>query len=96
MRPIWRVVEKKFVLKGPGSTIVTFTPNNEIDQILHYEVFKSDARAFDFRIVDARATALASVHNYANVDLRAIRATLKSKGLSTADIEDFVAKFLTR
>src|SRR6478672_11921132 len=24
-------------------TIVTFTPNNEIDQILHYEVFKSDA-----------------------------------------------------
>ena len=77
-------------------TIVTFTPNNEIDQILHYEVFKSDARDFDFRIVGATATEPASVHNYANVDLRAIRATLKAKGLSVADIEDFVAKFLTR
>lgn len=77
-------------------TIVTFTPNNEIDQILHYEVFKSDVRDFDFRIVDATATLPASVHNYANVDLRAIRSTLKAKGLSVADVEDFVAKFLTR
>ncbi len=78
-------------------TVVTFTPNNEIDQVLHYEVFKSDARPFDFRIVDNGAAAQpASVHNYANVDVRAIRAALKAKGLSTADIEDFVAKFLTR
>jgi aspartate 1-decarboxylase len=77
-------------------TIVTFTPNNEIDQILHYEVFKSPAREFDFRIVDATATKPASVHNYPFVDIRAIRENLKSKGLSAQDVEDFVAKFLTR
>jgi aspartate 1-decarboxylase len=76
--------------------IVTFTPNNEIDQILHYEVFKSPARAFDFRIVDATATRPASVNNYANVNVRAIRETLQSKGLSPADIDDFVARYLTR
>lgn len=76
--------------------VVTFTPNNEIDQILHYEVFKSPAREFDFRIVDATATRPASVHNYANVDLRAIRDDLKAKGLSESDIEAFVAKYLTR
>ncbi len=76
--------------------VVTFTPNNEIDQVLYYEVFKSEAREFDFRIVDATATRPASVHNYANVDLRAIRADLKAKGLSDPDIETFVGKYLTR
>jgi aspartate 1-decarboxylase len=77
-------------------TVLTFTPNNEIDQILHYEVFKSAARAFDFRIVDASATHAASVHNYANVDIRAIRAELKAKGFSESDAEAFIQKHLTR
>ena len=76
--------------------VVTFTPNNEIDQILYYEVFKSAARDFDFRIVDAAATRPGSVHNYANVDVRAIRDELKAKGLSPTDIDGFVAKYLTR
>ena len=83
-------------LYGLKPTIVTFTPNNEIDQILHYEVYKSAARDFDFRIVDATATKAASVHNYANVNVRAICADLKAKGLSDADIEAFVSKYLTR
>jgi aspartate 1-decarboxylase len=77
-------------------TVLTFTPNNEIDQILHYEVFKSAAREFDFRIVDASATHTASVHNYANVDIRAIRAELKAKGFSESDAEAFIQKYLTR
>ena len=76
--------------------ILTFTPNNEIDQVLYYEVFKSEAREFDFRIVDTTASRPASVHNYANVDVRAIRAELKTRGLSEADIEVFVMKFLAR
>ncbi len=77
-------------------TVLTFTPNNEVDQVLHYEVFKSPARDFDFRIVDASASRAARVHNYAYVDVRAIRAELKSKGLSEPDIEAFIARFLTR
>ncbi len=76
--------------------VVTFMPDNAIDQILQYEVFKSDVRDFDFRIVDQSAHKPASVHNYANVDLNAIRAELKSKGLSDQDIGAFIAKHLTR
>jgi aspartate 1-decarboxylase len=76
--------------------VVTFTPNNEIDQVLAYEVFKSLARAFDFRIVGASGAKPATVHNYPYVDMRAIRADLKAKGLNDNAVEDFVARFLTR
>lgn len=76
--------------------IVTFMPDNHIDQILQYEVFKSEARAFDFRIVDETAHKPARVHNYANVDMGAIRVELKSKGLSDGDVNAFIAKYLTR
>jgi len=77
--------------------VLTFTPNNEIDQILAYEVFKSEKRAFDFRIVDLKGTArTAPVHNYPYVDMRAIRADLKTKGLDEAAVDDFIARFLTR
>jgi len=77
-------------------TVLTFTPNNEVDQVLHYEVFKSPARDFDFRIVDATGNRPAATHNYAYVDVRAIRSELKAKGLSDPDVEAFVAKYLTR
>lgn len=76
--------------------VLTFTPNNEIDQVLHYEVFKSAARDFDFRIVDATENCPAATHNYANVDLRGIRAELKAKGLAAPDVEAFIAKYLAR
>jgi aspartate 1-decarboxylase len=76
--------------------ILTFTPNNEIDQILYYEVFKGKGRPFDFRIVSDETHQLASTHNYANVDVRGIREALKAKGLSSSDIDSFVEKFLTR
>lgn len=76
--------------------VLTFTPKNEIDQILYYEVFKSDKREFDFRIVDTKAKRPASVHNYAGVDVSAIREALKAKGLTDVDVESFVEKFLAR
>ena len=76
--------------------VLTFTPKNEIEQALYYEVFKSDAREFDFRIVDTKASRPPSVHNYANVDVSAIREALKAKGMIDVDIESFVEKYLTR
>lgn len=76
--------------------VLTFTPNNEVDQVLHYEVFKSPVREFDFRIVDTSENSPAAAHNYANVDLRGIRADLKAKGLSAPDIEAFIATYLAR
>ncbi len=76
--------------------ILTFTPDNEVDQMLYYEVFKSEAREFDFRIVDTTKNRPASAHNYANVDVRAICAALKDKGFSDVDVASFVEKFLSR
>jgi aspartate 1-decarboxylase len=38
-------------LYGIKPRIVTFKADNEVDQILHYDVFKSDAADFDFRTV---------------------------------------------
>ncbi len=32
--------------------VLTFTPDNRIDQVLRYDVFSSDKREFDFRILD--------------------------------------------
>jgi aspartate 1-decarboxylase len=80
--------------------VLTFTPQNDIDQVLYYDVFKSDAREYDFRIVDTNASrppnGPPSVHNYPNVDIGAIRAALKAKGLTDVDTESFIEKFLTR
>lgn len=77
--------------------ILTFTPGNEIDQVLQYDVFKSDAFDFDFRISDLGATgAPVSVNNYANVDLKAIREELESQGLDSAAIDAFIDRHLTR
>lgn len=33
-------------------TVLTFTPDNCVDRVLRYDVFRSDKREFDFRIVD--------------------------------------------
>lgn len=77
--------------------VVTFLPTNEIDQVLAYEVFKSAEREFDFRIAGDRGVAGAgAVHNYPMVDMAAIRRDLAAKGLSTADIDAFIARHLTR
>ncbi len=76
--------------------ILTFLPNNEIDQVLQYEVFKSEAREFDFRIVTDATHQPAATHNYPMVDIRGVREALKAKGLAAADIDSFVEKFLTR
>ncbi|MCB2106729.1 MAG: aspartate 1-decarboxylase [Rhodobacteraceae bacterium] len=82
--------------------VVTFLPDNAIDQVLAYEVFKSDARDFDFRIVDLQPSAAGgtagkgSVTNYPYVDIRAIREDLKKSGMNPAEIDGFIRKHLTR
>jgi aspartate 1-decarboxylase len=78
--------------------ILTFTPDNEVDQVLQYEVFKSDAFEHDFRITEivGEEHRPATVHNYANVDIRAIRIDLEAKGLDRAAIDAFIAAHLTR
>lgn len=77
--------------------ILTFTPGNNIDQVLQYEVFKSEAFEYDFRITDlGEPETPVSVHNYANVDLAAIRDDLKAKGLDDGAVDAFISSHLTR
>lgn len=76
--------------------VVTFLPGNEIDQVLAYEVFKSEAREFDFRIVNEQTRSPAGVLNYPLVDIRAIRDDLKARGFTDAEADGFIRKHLTR
>ena len=74
--------------------ILTFLPDNTVDQVLHYDVFKSERADFDFRIVDAGTRNVELCHTWQNVDVAAIRATLSAKGLSEAEIDSFVTTHL--
>ncbi|MEM7205449.1 MAG: aspartate 1-decarboxylase [Planctomycetota bacterium] len=74
--------------------ILTFLPDNTLDQVLQYEVFKSEKRAFDFRIVDASTGASEEeCHTYPNVDIAAIRTDLTDRGWGEAEIEKFCERF---
>ncbi len=81
-------------LYGLKPRILTFMPDNQIDQILEYEVFKSPAREFDFHIIDARDQKEEICHTYSNVDVSAVRDDLKARGWSEEDAEAFVARHL--
>lgn len=76
--------------------VLTFLPGNEIDQSLEYDVYRSPAREYDFRIVDADTHVEDECHTYRNVDVEAIRGDLKSKGLDDDAIDAFVQAHLAR
>jgi aspartate 1-decarboxylase len=75
--------------------ILTFLPDNQIDQVLYYDVFPSERRPFDFRIVDADLHTAEDCHTWPNVNVAAIREHLATKGWPAADIDAFVAQHLT-
>ncbi|MBI5165543.1 MAG: aspartate 1-decarboxylase [Magnetospirillum sp.] len=75
--------------------ILTFLPDNEVDQVLLYDVFKSDQRPYDFRIVDAESHSVESCHTWPNVDIAAVRADLWEKGWPEAEIDDFIRAHFT-
>jgi len=75
--------------------ILTFLPNNEVDQVLEYVVYASDDRAFDFKIVDVDKQTIEDCHTYPNVDIAAIRENLANKGWNDEEIEAFVNTHFT-
>ncbi len=83
-------------ISGPGALyalkprILTFLPNNEIDQTLAYDVFRSSERPYDFRIIDLDSQSQDGCHTWPNVDVAAIRADLQAKGWA----DDVVAAFI--
>lgn len=76
--------------------VLTFLPDNQVDQVLLYEVFPSPGRPFDFRIVDAASHQLESSHTWRSVDIAAVRADLTAKGWAEGDIDAFVKAHFAR
>lgn len=70
--------------------ILTFLPDNQVDQVLYYDVFKSDRRPYDFRIMDADRHTVESCHTWPNINVASVRADLQAKGWSEAEIDTFV------
>lgn len=76
--------------------ILTYLPDNSVDQVLQYDVFASESRPYDFRIIDADTQEVEACNTYPNVDITNIRADLKAKGLNDEDVASFVEKYLMR
>jgi len=75
--------------------ILTFLPDNQVDQVLYYDVFVSEQRPYDFRIVDTDRRTAASCHTWPNVNVAAIREELKAKGWAAEEIDAFVGQHLS-
>jgi len=74
-------------------TILTFGPDNEIQEEMHYLVQKTAAREFDFSVhsVWNQAQRERTCHR---IDLSALAHDLKAQGLSDLAISDLLAKHL--
>jgi len=74
--------------------VLCFGPDNQVDEIMHYEVKPSPARAFDF---SARSESGTSPRERAlhTVDLAALRGDLKAAGLGDLAISDLIARHLS-
>jgi aspartate 1-decarboxylase len=72
--------------------ILTFLPDNHVDQVLYYDVFQSDKRPYDFRIVDADKHTTENCHTWPNVDITKVRDGLTAKGWSQAEVDEFIAQ----
>ncbi|CCQ73835.1 aspartate 1-decarboxylase [Magnetospira sp. QH-2] len=69
--------------------ILTFLPDNRIDQVLAYEVTPKSDGQMGFAIVDEATRGADNCHTYTNVDVTSVRADLIAKGLSEDDVERF-------
>jgi len=74
-------------------TILTFGPDNRIEEEMHYEVKNTAARAFDFSVRSTwnHAHTKRTLHT---IDITALATDLKARGLSNLAISDVIAKHL--
>lgn len=74
--------------------VLTFTPDNEVDEKMHYEVRKTAQREFDFRIVrDERAQG--GQRPLRSVDIQALAQDLRQRGLDDRAIADLLSCHLS-
>lgn len=69
--------------------ILTFLPDNRIDQLLAYEVGRKEDGSMTFAIVDQDTHASDACHTYTNVDVTLVREDLEQRGWSKAEIAAF-------
>ncbi len=79
-------------LYGLKPRILTFLPDNQVDQVLYYDVYKSEQRAYDFRIMDAVSETVESCHTWPNVNIAAVKSELEAKGWPQSEIDSFLTK----
>ena len=76
-------------------TVLTFTPDNEVDEVMHYEVRKTATRDFDFRVVrDSRPQG--AERTLRSVDLEALAQDLRTRGLDDRAIADLLSCHLSQ
>lgn len=75
--------------------ILTFLPDNKVDQVLLYDVYASEERPYNFRILDAAKQTVDECHTWPNVDISAIRADLEERGWSKPEIDAFMAHYFS-
>ncbi|GAB6053577.1 aspartate 1-decarboxylase [Magnetospira thiophila] len=69
--------------------ILTFLPDNRIDQVLAYEVTRKSDGTMGFAIVDEHTHGPDGCHTYTNVDVTSVRNDLLGKGWSEDEVERF-------
>jgi len=73
--------------------VLTFTPDNQVDEVMHYEVTQTERNPYDFRIVrDQRP--LGSTRALGQVDVEALGAELRQRGMDDRAVADLLAKYL--
>jgi aspartate 1-decarboxylase len=91
------IIAASEIISGPEKLydikprILTFLPDNHVDQVLYYDVYQSEKRPYDFRIVDADKHTVESCHTWPNVDITRVRDGLVAKGWSEAEADEFIA-----
>lgn len=74
--------------------VLTFTPDNHIDEVMRYEVNKTATRDFDFKIVREQRMA-GSERELARVDIDALTTDLRARGLDDRAIADVLSCHLS-
>ena len=69
--------------------ILTFLPDNRIDQELAYEVGRAEDGTYTFAIVDRDTHASDDCHTYTNVDVTSVCDDLKKRGWSEEEVAEF-------
>ena len=69
--------------------VLTYKQHNEVDQVLLYDVFPSERRAYDFRTREAGHPQPQAHPAGPSLDLVRIRQDLKAKGWDDSEIETF-------